>query len=95
MENSRADDSCAAFHERFPLERGTAIEAEAGDVLFFHYCLVHGSMSNETDEPRKAVHVRMFSGRDCWENANQAIENLVLRGWNSRANVGNTVSAKG
>lgn len=90
MENSRADDASAAFHQRFPLEQATVLEAEAGDVLFFHYCLVHGSMSNETEEPRKVVHVRMFSGRDCRENAGQPIENLVLRGWNFHANVSTT-----
>ena len=93
MENCRADDASAAFHERFPLARATAIEAAAGDVLFFHYCLVHGSMSNQTKEPRKAVHVRMFSGRDCCENADQPIENLVLRGWNFHSDVRSSASA--
>ena len=92
MENCTADDASAAFHERYPLERATVIEAEAGDVLFFHYCLVHGSMSNETDEPRKVVHARMFSGRDIWENG-QPIERLVLRGWNSDVDVRTAASA--
>lgn len=64
IEGARADADATAFHERFPLEGSTVIEADAGDVLFFHYCLVHGSMSNRTEEPRKVVHVRMFSGRD-------------------------------
>ena len=90
--NCRANDASAAFHERFPLEQATVIEAEAGDVIFFHYCTVHGSMSNESPEPRKAVHVRMFSGRDCKENAEQPFENLVLRGWNYHANVKTTAS---
>ena len=71
------------------------LEAEAGDVLFFHYCHVHGSMCDETEEPRKVVHVRMFSGRDCWEKPGQPIENFVLRGWNSHVNVGAAASAKG
>ena len=93
IENSRADDAGAAFHERFPLEQATVIEAEAGDVLFFHYCVVHGSMSNETETPRKIVHARMFCGRDCQENAGQPIENLVLRGWNSHVNVRTAASA--
>ncbi len=93
MEDSGADDTCAAFHERFPLEDATVIEAEAGDVLFFHYCLVHGSMSNQTDQPRKAVHVRMFSGRDQWENAHP-IEHLTLRGWNHHANTQSAASAQ-
>lgn len=86
IENSRADDSGTAFHERFPLEQATALETEAGDVIFFHYCLVHGSMSNQSEQPRKGVHVRMFSGRDCREKATQPLENLVLRGWNYQSN---------
>ena len=93
MENCTAGDADAAFHQRFPLEGATPIEAEAGDVLFFHYCLVHGSMSNQTDEPRKVVHARMIAGEDRFENEKQPIENLVLRGWNAHANVRNAASA--
>ena len=92
MENSMANDTCAAFHERFPLEGATVLETEAGDVIFFHYCLVHGSMSNQSERPRKAVHVRMFSGRDCKESATAPMENLVLRGWNHHTNAGTVAS---
>jgi phytanoyl-CoA hydroxylase len=92
IENSRADDSGTAFHDKFPLEQSTVLEANAGDVLFFHYCLVHGSMSNQTNEPRKVVHVRMFSGQDRQENENQPFENIALRGWNSHADVHTTAS---
>ena len=90
LDKAWASDAGAAFHARFPLEGATIVEAEAGDVLFFHYCLVHGSMSNQTDEPRKVVHARMFSGRDCRENEKQAFEHLVLRGWNVHADVAST-----
>ena len=45
LEDAWADAMHAGFNERFPLEGATAIEAEAGDVLFFHFYLVHGSMS--------------------------------------------------
>ena len=90
IENAWANDDGAAFHRRFPLQKATVIEAEAGDVLFFHYCLVHGSMSNRTDEPRKVVHVRMLSGRDCQEKPQQNFENLVLRGWNHHGDVKTT-----
>ena len=86
IENARADDSGADVHKQFPLEKATVLEAEAGDVIFFHYCTFHGSISNQTDEPRKVVHVRMFSGKDCGEGTGQRIENLVLRGWNYHAN---------
>ena len=90
IENSWADDMGAAFHKQFPLEKAKVLEAEAGDVLFFHYCLVHGSMSNQTETPRKVVHARMFAGQDCRENDEQGFENLVLRGWNSYANATST-----
>ena len=91
MEDCRASDD--EFSERFPLDEATVIEAEAGDVLFFHYCLVHGSMSNRTAAPRKVVHARMFSGKDCRENPDQPFENLVLRGWNDHVNADNATSA--
>ena len=91
MEDCRASDD--AFAERFPLNEATVIEAEAGDVLFFHYCLVHGSMSNQTDIPRKVVHARIFSGKDRRENLDQPFENLVLRGWNAQTNARNATSA--
>jgi ectoine hydroxylase-related dioxygenase (phytanoyl-CoA dioxygenase family) len=90
MENATADEGAADFHKRFPLEGATVIEAEVGDVLFFHYRLVHGSTSNEMDEPRKVVHVRMFSGTDCGENPDNPMGSLVLRGWNYHASVAST-----
>ena len=90
MENARTTDE--EFNRRFPLENALVIEGEAGDVLFFHYRLVHGSKSNEVDESRKIVHVRMFSGSDRRENHNQPFENLVLRGWNFHANAANATS---
>ncbi len=72
----------AAFHEQFPFEGSTAIEARPGDVTFFDYFLVHGSPSNRSESPRKVVIARMFSGRDQKEDVHQFSENLVLRGWN-------------
>ena len=71
IENGRTSDE--DFNRRFPLENALVIEGEAGDVLFFHYRLVHGSKSNEVDEPRKIVHVRMFSGRDRREKPQPAL----------------------
>ena len=72
----------AAFHEQFPFEGSTAIEARPGDVTFFDYFIVHGSPSNRSETPRKVVIARMFSGRDRKEDIHQFSENLVLRGWN-------------
>ncbi len=80
LEGSTAVD--AAFHKQFPFEGATAIEAEPGDVTFFDYFIVHGSMSNRSEKPRKVVIARMFSGRDQKEDVYQFSENLVLRGWN-------------
>ena len=84
MESSKAVDP--GFHEKFPFEGATAIEAEPGDVTFFDYFIVHGSMSNRSERPRKVVIARMFSGKDQKEDIYQFSENLVLRGWNYHTN---------
>ena len=78
-QSSRAD---AIFQERYPIESATPIEAEPGDVTFFHYFMVHGSMPNRTEKPRKTVLVRLLSGRDRREDIHDYSENLVLRGFN-------------
>ena len=93
MEKSFADDSGAAFHERYPLEGSTLLETEPGDVVYFDYRTVHGSTSNQTGTPRKAVHVRMFSGKDCKEDPHHQCENLVLRGWNYHTTSATAVKA--
>lgn len=68
-----------------PIEGATPVEAKAGDVLFFHYCLVHGSMPNRSDRTRKTVLVQMHAGDDRVEaGVGHPDERLVLRGWNSR-----------
>ena len=48
--------------DQWPLEKG-AIEANAGDVLFFGYCTVHGSYVNGGDRPRR------ISGADAHAHA--------------------------
>ena len=89
MEASSAGDE--SFHEQFPFENATAIVCQPGDVVFFHYFTVHGSVSNQSDKPRKAVFVRMFSGRDRKEDIYRFAENLVLRGWNHHASPATTM----
>ena len=70
---------------RFPIEGATPLEAEPGDVVFFHYCTVHGSMPNRSDRPRKTVLVQLYAGDDEIEPGNaHPDERLALRGWNSR-----------
>ena len=62
------------------------IEAEAGDVLFFHYFTVHGSMPNTSKNTRKNVLVQLHSGNDRIEGDNHHINSrLVLRGFNNIA----------
>ncbi|MCL6512553.1 MAG: caspase family protein [Anaerolineae bacterium] len=59
--------------------------AQDGDVLFFHYFTVHGSMPNRSNRVRKTVLVQMYAGDDQVEEGNMhPDEALVLRGWNSR-----------
>jgi ectoine hydroxylase-related dioxygenase (phytanoyl-CoA dioxygenase family) len=70
----------------YPLEKATIVEAEAGDVLFFHYCTLHGSMPNRSNKIRKTVLVQMHSGDDRIEDQNgHPNERLVLAGWNHAA----------
>ena len=72
--------------KNYPLERATLVEAEPGDVLFFHYCTLHGSMPNRSQKTRKTVLVQMHSGEDRIEDDNKhPNERLVLAGWNSFA----------
>jgi ectoine hydroxylase-related dioxygenase (phytanoyl-CoA dioxygenase family) len=71
--------------KEYPIERSTPIEAEPGDVLFFHYFLIHGSMPNRSNEIRKTVLVQLHAGDDAVEEGNMhPNERLVLRGWNHR-----------
>ncbi len=76
----------AEVTERYPLERATALEAEPGDVLFFSYFTLHGSMPNRSDQTRKSVLVQMHAGNDEIEPENRHTNvRLVLRGWNHLA----------
>lgn len=68
----------------YPIEKSMPAECEAGDVLFFHYFTIHGSMPNRSSAIRKTVLVQMHAGDDTVEEGNMHPEEcLVLRGWNS------------
>ncbi len=68
---------------QYPLENATIIEAEPGDVAFFHYFTLHGSMPNQSQGTRKTVLVQMYSGDDRVEEGNPHPDaRLVLQGWN-------------
>jgi len=70
---------------KHPIQDALPLEAQPGDVLFFHYLTIHGSMPNRSDHVRKTVLVQLHAGADAIEAGNQhPNERLVLRGWNSR-----------
>jgi ectoine hydroxylase-related dioxygenase (phytanoyl-CoA dioxygenase family) len=73
----------AGFSARFPIDDSIPAEARPGDVVFFNYLTVHGSLPNRGDRPRKSVLVQLHSGADRMEDAKgHPNTNLVLRGWN-------------
>lgn len=74
---------------QYPIEGSTPLEAEPGDVVFFHYFLIHGSMPNTSNEIRKTVLVQMHSGKDKVEDGNQHPNaKLTLSGWNYHSSRG-------
>lgn len=67
----------------YPLEKATPLEAEPGDVVFFHYCTIHGSMPNRSPYTRKTVLAQLLAGNDRVEPGNlHPDEHLCLQGWN-------------
>lgn len=78
--------SASDLLEKYPIEGAQILEAEPGDVLFFHYFTLHGSMPNRSSKTRKTVLAQMLSGRDAIEPRGQGHTHvqLVLRGWNHR-----------
>lgn len=84
------------FLGKHPIEGGVPLEAAPGDVLFFHYFLLHGSMPNRSKKTRKTVLVQMHAGDDEVEQGNaHPNERLVLRGWNHCVNRKTAGRAKG
>lgn len=70
----------------YPIEGATPLEAQPGDVVFFHYFLLHGSLPNRSDKVRKTVLVQMHAGTDeVEEGCKHFNAHLVLRGWNHAA----------
>ncbi len=69
--------------DQYPIEDAHVVEAQAGDVIFFHYFTLHGSMPNRSDSTRKTVLCQMYDGRDRIEPGNHhPDERMVLSGWN-------------
>ena len=72
--------------ERFPIERSTPCIVEPGDVVFFHYFTIHGSMPNRSQKTRKTVLAQIYAGYDEVEAGNRHVNSrLALRGWNHLA----------
>ena len=70
----------------YPLEKAVVVEAEPGDVVFFNYLTLHGSMPNRSQKIRKTVLAQLHAGDDRVEDGNaHPNARLVLSGWNSCA----------
>jgi ectoine hydroxylase-related dioxygenase (phytanoyl-CoA dioxygenase family) len=50
--------------DRFPIQGATPLPAKAGDAIFFHYLLAHGSGVNVSDEPRTTLLVQLRDPAD-------------------------------
>ena len=86
LQDSMGQSQDGALDE-YPLENATTCEAEAGDVVFFNYLTLHGSMPNRSDEVRKTVLIQMHAGADKVEDGNTHPNcHLTLRGWNHAMN---------
>ncbi len=69
--------------DRHPISEAMPVECKAGDVVFFHYFTLHGSMPNRSNTTRKTVLCQLYEGHDRIEEGNQhPDERMVLRGWN-------------
>ncbi|MDA0989443.1 MAG: phytanoyl-CoA dioxygenase family protein [Verrucomicrobia bacterium] len=83
--------------EQYPIDKATIVEAQPGDVVFFHYFTLHGSMPNRSNKSRKTVLIQVHAGHDELEPEalRHPYERLVLRGWNSQAKRSLANSGKG
>lgn len=74
------------FLDKFSLDEALPLEAEPGDVAFFHYFTLHGSKPNRSGATRKTVLTQMYAGDDRQEDPSRHPDSkLVLRGWNYHA----------
>jgi ectoine hydroxylase-related dioxygenase (phytanoyl-CoA dioxygenase family) len=78
--HSAANEEILARH---PIDDALVVEAEPGDVVFFHYFTLHGSLPNRSPRPRKTVLLQLHAGDDAPEDLNaHAYAGLALRGRN-------------
>ena len=66
----------------YPLEQAVPCPAEAGDVLFFNYTMVHGSNLNTSSEARTTWLVQFNEAEDYPTNAKPPArgQGIILRG---------------
>lgn len=77
----------------YPIEDATPVEAAAGDVVFFNYLTLHGSLPNRSARVRKTVLVQLYAGSDVPDaGVDHPDEKLVLSGWNHHAARSNTAA---
>ena len=93
IKNSDGHSFVKQIHGKHPLETALPIEAESGDVLFFHSYTLHGSLPNRSKTPRKTILIQLYSGKDkVFDGINHTNVQLVLKGWNynsTRSTAGN------
>ena len=82
LDNSDGTVPNALIDRDYPLERGVPMEARAGDVLFFHYCTLHGSRPNTSDRDRKTVLFQMHAAEDRVVPNSHPYDRTVLSGMN-------------
>ena len=83
MEKTDGHSFVKGVHDRYQLEDAEPVNADPGDVVFFHCCSLHGSMQNVSEKPRKTVLVQLYSGSDRVVDGNRHTNvQLVLRGIN-------------
>ncbi len=71
-----------AVAARFPIADSVPAICKPGDIMFFSYLTVHGSLANRGARPRKSVLFQLLSGSDAATHEGHPNSNLTLRGWN-------------
>ncbi len=80
---NRGTSDDGAFAARFPFSASVPALLAPGDVLFFSYLTVHGSLPNRGHRDRASVLFQLHSGHDAIDPAvSHPNSQLVLRGWN-------------
>ena len=80
--NGNPGGAAERFIAEHPLEDATPVIAKAGDVAFFHYFTLHGSMPNNSDRVRQTMLLQMHAGNDEMESEGHPYSGVVLRGRN-------------